>query len=226
MKLVLFIVIAIAFTAHSMSLMTDKNDDLFQGAKNFELTIDTTVNGLNLIASEIISTEFNKIKVQYTTFNGDVPAFDIVQDFTKGEMLQYFNLTGECKVYQIEKMCLHHYLHNLIANHTEFAGRRGENLSVYEIKHPEETGSRTWLYGMWFHEHGKSVFVPTRFQSHHPQSKQDYEGEFIDRIGFPHVSNSTFDYPACNGVAAEKLDFPFSLSLLGPSLNVIKSIQN
>merc|ERR1712080_477448 len=106
-------------------------------------------------------------------FSSDIPAFDLIMDFNKGVAHQFFNLTGDCKAFHIPKVNLTHYLHEMFTKHTEHAGHRGEHLDIYEVKHPEEDGSRTWVYGMWIHNehHEHPFFIPARFQSHHPEQK-------------------------------------------------------
>ena len=227
MKYTLVILISLAFACQSFSLIDDVNDEVFDRKGNFQFLVDVTIDGMNYLASEIISLEHNKIKVQYTTFSPNYPAFDIVLDYTEGKMTQYFNLTGDCKSYQIEKMCLTKYLKELVHNHTEFAGHRGSFHSVYEVKHPEESGSRDWIYGRRsFHNNDQKKFHLVQFQSHHPSTKQDYTGYFVEGITPAHVSNHTFSYPQCDGVEPQKLDFPVSLALTGVAPNVLAQIMN
>lgn len=208
----------------------EQTGGLFYGHSNVEFVIETSVGGLDLIGSELISLDHNKIKVQYTTFNGDLPAFDVILDFTKGQLWQYQNLTGACTSYEIPKMCLTAYLSNLFHNHTEFAGHRGEHLEVYEIKHPEEPGSRSWVYGVRVHHregeqpNAEGFFIPTRFQSHHPEQKQDYAGEWIDTFSHPHVSNATFHYPACESAIPQKMDASLSLGPVGVHPKVLTEL--
>ena len=110
---------------------------------------------------------------------------------------------------------------DLFANHTEFAGYRGQHLEVYEVKHPEDPGSRSWLYGMRVHhpegEHSHEIFVPTRLQSHRPSqgASSDYSGDFLDTPSHPHVTEATFHYPACESAQVQKLDAPLAVGFLG-----------
>ena len=219
MKFVLLVLLAVA--AASALKLSEQEGGLFNGHNSLEFVIETTIGGLDLVTSQLISLEHNKIRNQYTTFNGDVPAFDEVLDFTNGQMWQYFNLTGECKVYEIPKMCLTAYLKDLLTNHTEFAGYRGEHLELYEVKHPEDAGSRSWVYGVRVNHteggHSQEVFVPARLQSHRPSmgAASDYSGDFLDIPSHPIVTNSTFRYPACEGAHVQKLDAPLSVGFLG-----------
>lgn len=139
------IALLLSVLAFSSALSVDSVQGYFDHNVNIGMVIDANIGSMNMIASELISIQYNKIKTQYTTFSGDFPAFDIVMDFNEGTMWQYFNLTGDCKAYQIPKMNLAAYLHNLLVNHTEFAGQRGEHLEVYEIKHPELKGKKILL---------------------------------------------------------------------------------
>ena len=226
MKFAFVILIALAISCQSFSLMDDVDEEVFNRKGNVQFMVDATIDGMNYLIAETISLEHNKIKAQYTTFSADYPAFDIVVDYTEGKMIQFFNLTGECKVYQAEKMCLTKYLKELFHNHTELAGHRGSFHSVYEIKHPEEKGSRSWLYTRKsFHNNDHKRVHPVQFQSHHPASKQDYTGYFVEGVTPAHVSNHTFSYPQCNGVEPQKLDFPVTLALTGVAPDVLAQIM-
>ena len=220
MKIVILLLSILVF-ANAMSLI--KDDSFLAGKANVDFVIEANIGGLDVVVEEIISFEHNKIKTHYTTFNGDVPAFDILMDFNEGKVYQYFNLTGKCDVYDGPKLDIQQYIHNLFLNHTEFAGHRGKHLELYEVKHPEEEGSRTWLYGMNIDHEGKKIFVPTRFQSHHPAQKQDYSGEFIDTFSFPEVSASDFEYPQCESANEMKSDLPLTVDIFGVSPSFLLS---
>eukprot|EP00343_Euplotes_focardii_P001522 CAMPEP_0205800384 /NCGR_PEP_ID=MMETSP0205-20121125/2032_1 /ASSEMBLY_ACC=CAM_ASM_000278 /TAXON_ID=36767 /ORGANISM="Euplotes focardii, Strain TN1" /LENGTH=207 /DNA_ID=CAMNT_0053063397 /DNA_START=69 /DNA_END=692 /DNA_ORIENTATION=+ len=185
--------------------------------QNIKNVFETNIGGLDLVVDQLISVEHNKVKAQYTTFSGEVPAFDIMIDYTEGKILHFFNLTGECKVYEIPKMDLGEYFKDVFKNHVEFAGFRGEHLEIYEMKHPEEEGSRTWIYGAHVDHHGHQIFVPTRFQSHHPSQKEspDFAGDFIDTPSIPEVSEATFAYPQCAEANVAKLDMPITTNIFG-----------
>ena len=154
-----------------------------------------------MIVDKLLSFEFNKIKMQYTTPSGDAPAYDLILDFTQGKMLIYNNLTSEWSSYPAPKFDLGSFYNDIIANHTELAGKRGESYFVYEMKIPME-GSRTWIYGKWIKDdkHKFEIFHPKIFQSHHFEEKADYAGKWIDRINVPKVTKETFDYPQCKDV--------------------------
>ena len=212
------VLLMIASLAMSMSMLKEDHTNS-HNKKNMRFVVEFNVGGVDFIAAETVSKEFNKIKIQYTTFSGDVPAFDVVLDATKGEVTQFFNLTGECKKFQHPVFNLTTYLHDLMLNHTEFVGKRGENLYVYEIKQPEEAGSRTWIYGTHGQNphHDHTSFVPKRFQSHHPGQKEtmDFSGEWIDTIDHPVLGEIDFSYPACDNANIEKLDANISFGILG-----------
>lgn len=221
-KVKIFVLLSVCVFASALNLGSSR-EGLFYGNNNIELVMESNIGGTSLIASQLISLEFNKVKNQVTTFSPEVPAFDVVADFTNGTLMQYFNLTGECNVYEIPKMCLTAYMINLFENHTEFVGQRGQHLELYEMKYPEDPGSRLWLYGVRVPEmEGKGYcdegfFIPTRFQTHRPSEApfSDYSGDFLDIPSNPYVTNATFHYPACEGAEVQKLDAPFSLNLLG-----------
>ena len=210
MKTIILFLCLIASMGFAMSLLKENG---VSTVPDFQQVVETNVGGVDYIADEIVSPSHNKIKLQYTTFSGDIPAFDLVMDFTAGKMLQYLNLTGECNVYDIAQMDLGAYLEDLMTNHVEFAGTRGEHLHLYEIKHPEEPGARTWIYGFMV----DNDFVPTKFQAHHPAqtSAPDYAGEFIDTRNAPHITGATFEYPQCAQANSVKLPVDIIPGFLG-----------
>lgn len=230
MKTATLVLLALLSYTMAFSLLDDMNPHPHHHDGNIGMVIETNVGGMDLIADELISLQHNKVKVQYTTFNGQVPAFDLVMDYTTGTGMQYFNLTGDCKTFEIPTLNLTQYYASLLKDHTEHAGHRGEHLEVYEVKHPEEEGSRTWVYGVYIdHPHMESkVFVPTRFQSHHPAQKEspDYAGEWIDTFSHPHVDASTFDYPQCAQAANTKLDVPVTFGILGLNSDALLALIN
>ena len=214
MKVAILLLSVLVFT-NAMSLIKEESS-ILEGIDAVQFVIQTYENGLDIIADQTYSFEHNKMKVQYTTFNGDiVPAFDIIYDFTEGTAYQYFNLTGECNSIQGSKMNLTEYVENLFKNHIEFAGRRGRNLMLYEVKHPEEEGSRTWVYGVYDNVDGEEVFVPTNFQSHHPVLNEDYAGKIIDTFSYPTLTEADFDYPACKDAKELKGELPSMSNTLG-----------
>ena len=164
-----------------------------------------------MIVDKLLSFEFNKIKMQFTTPSGNLPAYDLMLDFTLGKMLIYNNLTSECQSYPAPVFDLGSFYRDIVANHTELAGKRGSTYHVYEMKIPQE-GSRTWIYGQWVKndKHKFEIFYPKIFQSHHFEEKADYSGKFIDTIGVPKVTEATFDYPQCKN--ATELEYvPISM---------------
>ena len=218
MKLVFGILLILWASKMSMGMSLLNHQNHFQG--NFEYVAESRVGSMDLISDTLISFEHNKLKAQYTTFSGDMPAFDVVLDFSEGLTYQYFNLTGKCQVSKAPKMNLAEYYETLFSNFTEFAGFRGEHLEVYEIKHPEEEGSRTWLYGMTVGgTHGGKVFMPTRFQTHYPaednDGTHDFTGEFLDTVNTPSVSPDAFDYPACKEANVIESDTSVTFGVLG-----------
>ena len=222
MRLVLVLLLSILAFSQANEL-SEKAEQYIKGNGNIDLVLKTSVNGLSLIVDELLSFEYNMFKAQYTSFSGEVPAFDIVMDFNKGKMYEYFNLTGNCSVYNIEKLNFTQYMIDLIKDHTEYAGHRGEHLDIYEVKHPEEPGSRTWIYGMWFkkNDEAHAQFIPTMFQAHHPGAGHDEAGEFVDTVGHPKVTPADFSYPACVGVEPVPITVPFTLSPVGLSSEII-----
>ena len=222
---ILFALLCI-FLSVSMAMNLIK-DGTSSKIPDIQQIIEVNVGGVDLIADEIISFSQNKLKVQYTTFGGKIPAFDVLLDFTAGTMFFYQNLTGECTVSKIVKIDFEKYYTDLITHHVKYIGKRGQYLDLYEIKHPKEKGSRTWLYGQWASGEDSKVFYPTRFQSHHPSQKvADYSGEWLDVITEPHITNATFDYPECQQANTRKLDIPFTVGILGVNSDVLISLMN
>ena len=179
-----------------------------------------------MIVDKLLSFEFNKIKMQFTTPTADSPAYDVLLDFTLGKMYMYNNLTSECQVFGAPQFDLGSFYKDIVANHTELAGKRGSNLYVYEMKVPME-GSRTWIYGMWVKDehHSHETFIPTRFQSHHFEEQADYAGEWIDTIKTPTVTESNFHYPQCENVEPSNLQLPISLSPMSVNLPYLKKLN-
>ncbi|CAI2379021.1 unnamed protein product [Moneuplotes crassus] len=201
--------------ASGMSLLKQDNSLM----RNFQVVSEATVAGIDMISDMTMSFEHNKIRTQYTTFSGEMPAFDVIIDFNEGLTYQYFNLTGECKVSKAPVIDLAEYYTLLLTNFTEFRGYRGEHLEVYEVMHPEEDGARTWIYGTTIGEGDQSVFLPTKFQTHYPSPTEEeiynYAGTFLDTLSTPSVSSDIFEYEACEQPEEGNLKMVPSLSLMG-----------
>ena len=220
MKITILFLCILASMGFAMNLLKEQYtpNDLV----DFRLVAETSIDGDDFISDEIVSPSHNKIKLQYTTFNEDIPAFDVVMDFTAGKLYQYLNLTDECFVSDFTKMDLRAYIADLITNNIKYVGQRGEHLHLFEIKHPEEEGSRTWLYGV-FNDFGD--FIPARFQSHYPQSSGDFAGEFLDIPSEPVVTDATFDYPACAKAKVANLGAKIHPGIMGASLKIFHKIS-
>ena len=227
MKIV-FTILLIVFTCNMGTAMSlTKSQNPFEG--NLEYVTESQIGGIDMISDTIISFEHNKVKAQYTTFSGDIPAFDVVLDFNEGLAYKYFNLTGKWVVSKAPKLNLAEYYEMILMNHTEFAGYRGEHLEVYEIKHPEEEGARTWLYGMQVDQGNGKVFLPTRFQTHYPSETEEhnYVGELLDTMSTPSISEEAFEYLACKEVSDSILESTSHVGLLGVShLFLAETLKN
>ena len=220
MKITILFLCVLVSMGLAMSIL--KEEPTSSNLLDFRLVVETNVNGDDFIVDELISPDTNKIKLQYTTFNEAYPAFDIVMDFTEGRLYQYLNLTDECYTSEIPKMDLTAYIIDMITNNFEYVGQRGEHLHLFEIKHPEQPGSRTWLYGV-FTDFG--IFIPARFQSHYSESKIDYAGEFLDTPSEVSVTDATFYYPACDNAKTANLDVEINPGILGAIPNIFQKVS-
>mmetsp|Transcript_24252 Transcript_24252/g.26921 ORF Transcript_24252/g.26921 Transcript_24252/m.26921 type:complete len:219 (-) Transcript_24252:53-709(-) len=185
---------------------------------NIQWVYDTSMNGTNYIVEELHSFELNKVRAKLTSYTPHAPAFDMLFDYNEGYMLFYYNLTGGCRILDLEKKDLSTYYKNILKDHTEYAGKRG-HLDLFEIKEPEKE-SRTWLYGiMSQHEDlGKEVFLPVMMQVHDPMLHVDYESNFLDSLTFPEVSEKDFDYSMCKRATEES-----PLEDMNPAMDFIKT---
>uniref|UniRef100_A0A7S3KS66 Uncharacterized protein n=1 Tax=Euplotes crassus TaxID=5936 RepID=A0A7S3KS66_EUPCR len=221
------ITIALVCLLFSVSYgLTFLKDDVSASMPDIQQVIKMDVGGVDFVIDQTIAFSQNKLKQQVTTFRGDIPAFDIVLDFTAGTLLQYNNLTGDCGYAEIPKFDLEAYQADLIANHIDYAGHRGQNLDLFEVKYPERPGSRTWVYGIFIaDEQGNSWYLPSRFQAHDPtQQVQDTDGEFIDTQSVAHVDGSTFAYPQCNHANSKKLSLDYSFGITGINSDALLSL--
>ena len=203
MKLYILLVVTLVFTAQGMNLL---KQDWFDTHPNVEWVFEALINGTDYVGEELYSFEYNVMKFHYTSPDGNIPAFDALFDYTKGEMLLYFNLTGDCQKVPLEKMDMKAHWRDVFYNHTEYAGKRG-HLDLYEAKEPDHE-SRRWVYGFMarHQDTGKQEFVPTRLQVHNPYSHGDYSYQFIDTLTFPKVKASDFEYPQCDKAELTKMD--------------------
>ena len=181
---------------------------------NIQWLYETSMNGTNYIVEELHSFEHNKVRAKLTSYVPRAPAFDMLFDYTEGYMLFYYNLTGDCRVLDLEKKSLTDYYTDIMREHTEYVGKRG-HLDLYEIKEPARD-ARTWLYGITTqHEDlNRNVFLPVMTQVHDPELHVDYESNFLDSLTFPEVSAKDFDYSMCSktptGVSADDLNVAIS----------------
>ena len=195
MKIVLIALVCLL--GCSMALDLGENFNFLDSHPNFEFVVETSMNGTGYIVEELHSLEFNKVRAKLTSYKGDTPAFDMLFDYTEGYMLFYYNLTGACRVLDLEKKNLKEYYLNILKDHTEYAGKRG-HLHLYEVKQPD-LGARSWMYGVLpeNNEQNHGIFLPVRMQVHNPMLHVDYTYEFMDTINFPKASESDFDYSMC-----------------------------
>ena len=222
MRLVLVLLLFV-FTFSQAIDLSEESEQYLKKMGNFEMVRTIESNDFHMIVDELVSLEYNMFKVQITTFSGEYPAYDIISDFTEGKVYYYFNLTDECHVANINKMNLTEYVIDLLKNHTEYAGHRGEHLGVFEMKHPEEPDSRTWIYGMWFkkNESSQAEFIPTMYQAHHPEAGYDESGEFKDTISFPTIGEEDFSYSACKDAKPLPFSVPSTFNPVRLSSNFI-----
>ena len=198
----------------SASFASKSPEDFPFDFKDVDYVTELVVNGYEIILNELKSFKLNMVKQQVTSFSGEIPAYDVLYNFTGGKMYQYFNLTGDCKAYDIPRMNLTDFYKSLI-NSTEFVGKRGENLYLYEQKFPNLEGSRQWLYGFFMsgEESDEKFFVPSRIQQHFPSISQDLHGRFMDMPAFPNVTYFDFYYPACLNATSEPMNMPFNYGM-------------
>ena len=190
-----------------------------------EYVMDLEVNGYPVIIDQVVSFKYNAIKEHITTFSGEVPAYDLVMNYTSGVLYQYFNLTGNCTAYNITKMNLTEYSIAL-DNMTEFVGMRGRDLYLFERKFPYEPESRAWIYGMYGFdkELNQTVLYPTSIQQHRPVVSEDISGEFISKPAYPRLSYFDFYYPACWNATVQELDEPYKMGkFYGLEKNILKA---
>eukprot|EP00344_Euplotes_crassus_P010602 CAMPEP_0196996982 /NCGR_PEP_ID=MMETSP1380-20130617/2740_1 /TAXON_ID=5936 /ORGANISM="Euplotes crassus, Strain CT5" /LENGTH=234 /DNA_ID=CAMNT_0042413107 /DNA_START=1 /DNA_END=705 /DNA_ORIENTATION=- len=220
------IVILCILVSLSMGLVFNKDKD-FSDIPDVEEVVRFDMAGINFVVDQTHAFSHNTLKQSFTTFNGNIPAFDVVVNFTSGVYLHYNNLTGECSFGEVPKLNLTEYFIEFVTNYIEFAGTRGEHLTLYEIKYPGNEGAGTWLYGLYVpNETGEYTFYPSRFQSHLPnQENGDYDGEWIDTQSFPQLSAADFDYSQCNQTNSKKLDTKFTYQALGIDSDFLSEIM-
>eukprot|EP00343_Euplotes_focardii_P002656 CAMPEP_0205805492 /NCGR_PEP_ID=MMETSP0205-20121125/8739_1 /ASSEMBLY_ACC=CAM_ASM_000278 /TAXON_ID=36767 /ORGANISM="Euplotes focardii, Strain TN1" /LENGTH=197 /DNA_ID=CAMNT_0053076811 /DNA_START=117 /DNA_END=710 /DNA_ORIENTATION=- len=166
---------------------------------------------LGTIADYSFSFKLNMLRVKVThAFQGAVPAYDIVYDYSKGSAFYFDNATSTCHAISSPQANLTHVVEKFLSKF-EDQSTKGRNMRLYTANIREKDNSANYYF---YGDFKGNIFNPSKFQVNF-LSGSGLSGEILDEIDEDQeFTIEDFTYPECEGVEQTRLEMASPMSLL------------